>query len=325
MAKLLFDEPPISVSPTLASMFADLGLDGLSAVAYIQQINMSTYIKACQPEKYKDDFIDGYFWCYNSYAEWVKLFPFFGCTKTLQRLSKKLEDMGVIVSVQLAKSLDRRNRTRVDEDVLEELRKAYLKKLESQSGGVSHAHRQFVRKHDVQNVPMEDAQNVADHEDKKSACNTKRSSKGSSKGSNQDQHQCAGVDQLPLNLDVETATGPESETNKPSIKHKPAAFSKVWAQRPYKNDNKVPAIRAWNAAALSDEDINNLLHYIALHKAKDERWHRGFIPMLSTILNQRRWEDEWEPSRPGQPPPGPKRGASALDRTESDLDTLLNA
>lgn len=83
MSKLLINESPILVPPTLAKKI------GLNEALFIQQLHYwlvnSTHI------------YDGYQWVYNTYEEWQMQFPFWS-TSTIRRIIRKLEQKGLIVT-----------------------------------------------------------------------------------------------------------------------------------------------------------------------------------------------------------------------------------
>ncbi|WP_404996630.1 DnaD domain-containing protein [Caldifermentibacillus hisashii] len=83
MSKLLINESPILVLPTLAKKI------GLNQALFIQQLH---YWLADSKHTY-----DGYQWVYNTYEDWHRQFPFWS-TSTIRRIIGKLEREGLIVS-----------------------------------------------------------------------------------------------------------------------------------------------------------------------------------------------------------------------------------
>ncbi|WP_346208021.1 DnaD domain protein [Caldifermentibacillus hisashii] len=83
MSKLLINENPIIVLPTLAKKI------GLNEALFIQQLH---YWLADSKHTY-----DGYQWVYNTYEDWHRQFPFWS-TSTIRRIIGKLEREGLIVS-----------------------------------------------------------------------------------------------------------------------------------------------------------------------------------------------------------------------------------
>jgi hypothetical protein len=83
MSKLLIDEPPLQVLPSLATKI------GLGPAIVLQQIQYwSTRAKQSD---------DGYFWVYNTVEEWNKQFPFWH-QNTIATHLKKLRDLGILIA-----------------------------------------------------------------------------------------------------------------------------------------------------------------------------------------------------------------------------------
>lgn len=80
-SKLLFDEPPIVVSPSLACLI------GLHEAMILQQIHYWLYKSG--------NTIDGKKWVYNSYKDWQKQFPFWSIA-TIKRTIKSLKKQDLI-------------------------------------------------------------------------------------------------------------------------------------------------------------------------------------------------------------------------------------
>lgn len=103
---LLINEPPLTVSPTLASII------GLDEAIVIQQVHywLMNSKNAGRVE-------EGEKWVYNTYEEWREgNFPFWSADK-IQRLFLKLEKEGLIISRQFdAKNRDMRKFYRLDYD-----------------------------------------------------------------------------------------------------------------------------------------------------------------------------------------------------------------
>ena len=111
MSRLLIDEHPLQVLPTLATKI------GLNEAVILQQIHYWNDIN----KKANNNFEDGYYWTFNSYEEWSKQFPFWS-SRTIQRTIKRLEDMKLVVVGNYNKlQIDRTKWYRVDYKVLEVL------------------------------------------------------------------------------------------------------------------------------------------------------------------------------------------------------------
>jgi hypothetical protein len=81
IGKLLINEPPLIILPTLAEII------GLNEAIVIQQIHYWL--------QKSNHVINGKRWVYNSYPEWQKQFPFW-TERTIRRIMKSLTDQGLI-------------------------------------------------------------------------------------------------------------------------------------------------------------------------------------------------------------------------------------
>lgn len=115
MNNLLFDEPPIVVSPTLAKMLGDL-----EEAAILQQIHYWTQKNM--------NIRDGYSWVYNSMKDWWKQLPWFKTEKTLRSKFTSLEKKGLLVTGNYNKAkFDRTKWYRIDYDAFSQMVTAYGK------------------------------------------------------------------------------------------------------------------------------------------------------------------------------------------------------
>lgn len=87
ISKLLLDEPPLQVMPTLATLI------GLNEDIVLQQIHY--WVK--HNEKDKQNFIDGHYWVYNTYEQWHEQFPFWS-VMTIRRTMTKLENQKLLIA-----------------------------------------------------------------------------------------------------------------------------------------------------------------------------------------------------------------------------------
>ncbi len=105
--KLLIDEPPLVVLPTLACLL------GVEEALFLQQVHFWL-----QKSKHVQG---GKCWIYNSYREWQKQFPFFSAKK-IQRLALSLEKKGILVSGNFNKiAYDKTKWYRIDYEALNAL------------------------------------------------------------------------------------------------------------------------------------------------------------------------------------------------------------
>jgi len=91
MSKLLIQEPPLQVLPTLAKAI------GLNGAIVIQQLHY--WLENPKVGRV----VDGVKWVDNSYAEWMANFPFWSVA-TIKRIFADLEESGLVVSGQFDKS-----------------------------------------------------------------------------------------------------------------------------------------------------------------------------------------------------------------------------
>ncbi|HBC93460.1 MAG TPA: replication protein [Pelotomaculum sp.] len=109
MAKLLVDESPLQLLPTLACKI------GLPESIILQQIHYWVEIN----KEANRNLYDGYYWTYNSYSEWHKQFPFW-TERNVKRIFRELEKKGILVSGNYNKwNLDRTKWYRINYEVLE--------------------------------------------------------------------------------------------------------------------------------------------------------------------------------------------------------------
>jgi hypothetical protein len=113
-SRLLIDEPPLQVLPTLATLV------GLNEAIVLQQVHywLGTYRRSQDQTKFRK----GRWWVYNSYTEWQKTnFPFWSID-TIKRTISNLEKRGLLLAEVMEKGkLDRRKWYTLDYDKLNEL------------------------------------------------------------------------------------------------------------------------------------------------------------------------------------------------------------
>lgn len=92
---LLFDGKPLIIRPELACRI------GLNEAIVLQQVHYWLEIKKdmFKGKKLENEhtYRNGMLWTYNTYEEWQVEFPFWS-TRTIQRVFKSLEDMGILLS-----------------------------------------------------------------------------------------------------------------------------------------------------------------------------------------------------------------------------------
>lgn len=113
MSKLLIDEPPLQVLPSLAVAV------GLNEALILQQVHYWIGQKKQTPDKNRETFRSGEWWVYNSVPEWNEQFKFWG-DNTIRRALSSLRQQGLLIAEQLSE--DPRDKTlwyRIDYEKLE--------------------------------------------------------------------------------------------------------------------------------------------------------------------------------------------------------------
>ena len=107
MSKLITDEKPIVILPSLAKLL------GINEAIILQQIHYWL--------ERSNNIHDGYKWVYNSVAEWQKQFPWLAIA-TLKRKFKSLEDKGLLITGNYnKKKFDKTKWYRIDYNLLNEM------------------------------------------------------------------------------------------------------------------------------------------------------------------------------------------------------------
>lgn len=95
---LLFDEPPIAFSPTLARLI------GLHEAILLQQIHYWLHHKSRDPGRYQDYFIDGRFWVKWNVQEMMEYVPLGKSADPYKRTVKLLKEQSILLVAQHWKS-----------------------------------------------------------------------------------------------------------------------------------------------------------------------------------------------------------------------------
>ena len=106
MFKLLLDEPPLVILPSLAVKI------GLPEAIVLQQVHY--WLLSTKETHRENHYFEERWWVYNTYEEWQRTFPFWS-ERTIQRIILNLEELGLLLSVQPQKHrLDRRKWYSID-------------------------------------------------------------------------------------------------------------------------------------------------------------------------------------------------------------------
>ncbi|MGG3891103.1 DnaD domain-containing protein [Metabacillus fastidiosus] len=107
MSKLLLDEKPLLIIPSLAKKV------GLNESIILQQIHYWLQIS--------DHTYEGYKWMYNTYDKWAEQFPWWS-KATIRRLITKMEKLGIIVTGNFNKmKMDKTKWYRINYDALDDM------------------------------------------------------------------------------------------------------------------------------------------------------------------------------------------------------------
>jgi len=109
--KLLLDEPPMVIIPSLAKQI------GLNEAIVLQQVHYWLELNRKTNKNYRD----GHYWTYNTLNGWQDQFSWW-TTKTISRIFTSLKKQGLIITSNYNKmKIDRTNWYRIDYDVLDNL------------------------------------------------------------------------------------------------------------------------------------------------------------------------------------------------------------
>jgi len=107
--KLLLDEPPLVILPSLACAV------GLNEAIVLQQVHYWVQHNEKEHKNYKN----GYFWVYNSFNKWQEQFPWMS-ERTLKTVFRHLETKGILITGVFNRAkMDRTKWYRIDYNVLE--------------------------------------------------------------------------------------------------------------------------------------------------------------------------------------------------------------
>jgi len=113
---LLYDEPPIAVSPTLCRLL------GLPEAVFLQQLHFRLHQKSSDLRTYEKYMVDGRHWVYWTQQELLREIPLGRSTDPYKRIIKRLRDAGILLVRQLqASDWNHTNYFSIDYDAFERL------------------------------------------------------------------------------------------------------------------------------------------------------------------------------------------------------------
>lgn len=127
---LLFNDPPIAISPTLCRLIS------LQVAVFLQQVHYWLQHKASAPDRYRDDLIDGRYWVYWNYEQLQKAIPLGRSIEPHKRVIKELSSLGILLVEQhRASGWDRTNFYSIDYERFHEYLESLYKDEDSKSEG----------------------------------------------------------------------------------------------------------------------------------------------------------------------------------------------
>lgn len=292
---LLYDESPITVSPTLATEL------GLSEAVLLQQLHYWIEVKRRDFHKHQRSLRDGRWWVYFSTRELAERYPYLGSERTIKTKISELLNAGWLLKSNYNESnIDRTNWYSINYDKITELQNKKQAEINAQIA----AHRLDENVQSIgQKLPNRLGRNCPIHSEDFAQPIPKTSSKTSNKENIAHAQLAHPLDENVFELEIREGTqhGSKSQILDPNAPPVPPpipraeklgtgpAFSEFWALYPVKRDRK-RAEKVWQAMPAADRVA--VLVDVPRRVTGDAQWVAGFRPYPSTYLTGRRWEDE---------------------------------
>lgn len=170
------------------------------------------------------------------------------------------------------------------------------------------------------NASKKEEEETKESESERIEANPSEPERNEAEESERDNHKPKTINQEPINQEDERE---DSTPPKPPAKKAEADFSVFWMAYPKKQD-KQNALKAWKKLNPDAETQRKMILAIQAQRASPQ-WQKDggqFIPMPSTWLNGRRWEDQPTAIQSG---PGKRVGAQMYTQreyTESELEAV---
>ena len=167
------------------------------------------------------------------------------------------------------------------------------------------------------NASKKEEEETKESESERIEANPSEPERNEAEESERDNHKPKTINQEPINQEDERE---DLTPPKPPVKKAEAEFAVFWLAYPKKQD-KQNALKAWKKLNPDAETQRKMILAIQAQRASPQ-WQKDggqFIPMPSTWLNGRRWEDQ-----PTSIPQGKRVSAqnyTQRDYTEEELDT----
>lgn len=289
---LLYDESPITVSPTLATEL------GLSTAVLLQQIHFWIDVKRKDASKYSQSFKEGRWWVYFSTRELSEKYPYIGTERTIKAKMAELIEQGWLIKGRFNRSsFDRTNWYTINYEKIRQFQVQRESEINARA---------------AQSIMQNDHDSLGENNTMESDPITRPIPETSTENSNRKEYAQAAHAQSPFvrkiqipefaqteSLNPEPVQSQASDPNPPQVPpHPPAkpkradtgpAFAEFWALYPVKRDRK-RAEKVWQAMPAADRTA--VLVDVPRRVTGDAQWVAGFRPYPSTYLTGRRWEDE---------------------------------
>ena len=223
------------------------------------------------------NFRDGRWWTYNSIKAFEEVFPWWSA-KQIRRIAGSCREQGALIAGEFNK--DRRDRS-LWYTPGDELLKLYG--LEAQTGTCTRPNGQM--------QSTEQANELA----QMGECNIRKPCSNHD-GTDMSPYSPPTGDAAPADSELVDKLEPKTKRtrrDKSVPAYSPEAFDVIWAAYPRK-DSRQAAIRAWDKLK-PDRALCRVMYGALKRQCQSEQWAEDggkYIPMFSTWLNQRRWENQ---------------------------------
>lgn len=290
---LLYNEPPIAISPTLAKEF------GLNAAVFLQQLHYWTEEKLRNPDRYRDSWVNGYFWTYNTIDEWLTQLPFIGSKPTFKRMISELQEKGIlVVECHNKAGFDKTSWYRINYLRLEQITKSVIHASAQNDPTIGSKRSYGEAQNDLTNT-----RDYTETTTETTTINTPHTPQG-------DNAHAKGTLAFVSDEEIKTVVDKHvkavkksrskkgrvfSEDGLPLPKHDPDSFLK-WIKIYPKQTYHASAANEWDALKPDSQMVERLIHNITERTQKDADWVKEggkYIPNPSAYLKGCRWLDKF--------------------------------
>lgn len=297
MSKILFDEHPIVIPPSLARAI------GLKKSIIVQQIHYWIQHKMKDPNKYRNSFHQGRPWVYKTFTQWEHEMPYLGSLRSIKKEFKELQEMGVLTKANFnKKSFDKTNWYTINYQALEHIVASLSRVQKLHDGSAETAPSESAEialpipetTQRLQSKTTEEdicANNFAPPQDDFTILNYSFDEEGVMTA--------YAVSNKVITGTITVDSQKPHEEPPPVAKSPPKysqAFDAWWQHYPVKRD-KESAYQAWKQLKPDAELQKVLIADVENRKQNDPQWAKGYIVYGSKYLKKKRWLDEIEPTQ----------------------------